>query len=314
MNNEAFCREADKCYARALQIQQSCVRRHSQTSQNTLEATRNVPTEQDICASLLLMYYELLKPTAIGSWMTHMRGTVALLMLSGPEKCQQGSYHLMFRSLRLLMAHVSIRSGLPSCFASSEWRIVPFSQCQKTGVDTLLDVIYNLSSMLKPSNIEQPTEWTARIQMLIDAVFQSEKLWDEMSAKQTLGHRPPLSLGEAGELDDRLWLGGGDFCSTTSSTVYHAVWIMIYHLMLTGVECNQLMRNESMARCSSILDFAHGLFTRSLQDRLNAGSCIQLVFPIEVVSCYSPCEHQREQARTFLDRLGWVQLSSELLE
>ncbi|KAH6973138.1 hypothetical protein BKA56DRAFT_492923 [Ilyonectria sp. MPI-CAGE-AT-0026] len=315
MSNEAFCREADKCYARALQIQQSCVRRHSQKSQNTLETTRNVPTEQDICASLLLMYYELLKPTTIGSWMVHMRGTVGLLMLSGPEKCQQGSYYLMFRSLRLLTAYVSIRSGLPSCFASSEWCIVPFSQYRKTGVDTLFDVIYNLSSMLKPPNTGQSVEWTTRIQMLIDAVVQSENLWDEeVSAKQTLGYRPPLRLSEAGELDDSLWLGGGDFCSTTASAVYHAVWIMIYHLILTRADCNQLMRNESMARCSSILDFAHGLFTRSLQDRLNAGSCIQLVFPIEVVSCYSPCEHQREQARVFLDRLGWVQSCSEPLE
>lgn len=169
--------------------------------------------------------------------------------------------------------------------------------------------------MLKPRNTEQPSEWTARIQTLIDAVVQSEKLWaEEMPANQTFGHQPPLRSSEAGELDDRLWLGGGDFCSTTAPAVYHAVWIMIYHLMLTRAECNQIMRNESIARCSSILDFAHGLFARSLQDRLNAGSCIQLVFPIEVVSYYSPCEHQRQQARVYLNRLGWVQLSSEPLE
>lgn len=214
-----------------------------------------------------------------------------------------------------VQAHVSIRSRLPSYFASSEWCIIPFSQCQKTGVDTLFDVIYNLSSMLKPRNTGQPAEWTVRIQTLIDTVVQSERLWaEERPANQTLWHHPPLRLSEAGELDDRLWLGGGDFCSTTAPTVYHAVWIMIYHLMLTRAECNQIMRNESIARCSSILDFAHGLFARSLQDRLNAGSCIQLVFPIEVVSYYSPCEHQRQQARVYLNRLGWVQLCSEPLE
>lgn len=114
MNNEVFCREADKCYARALHIQQSCVRRHSQRSQDTLETTRKAPSEQDICASLLLMYYEFLKPTVIGSWMAHMRGTAGLLILSGPEKCQQGSYHLMFRSLRLLMVSLIFTILVPN--------------------------------------------------------------------------------------------------------------------------------------------------------------------------------------------------------
>lgn len=135
MNNEAFCREADKCYARALQVQQNCVRRHSQTSQNPLKTTRNVPTEQDICASLLLMYYELLKPTTIGSWMTHMRGTVGLLMLSGPEKCQQGSYHLMFRSLRLLMVSLTQTILVPNkpivCVLTS----VTFRRTSLSGLD-----------------------------------------------------------------------------------------------------------------------------------------------------------------------------------
>lgn len=104
---EALCREAERYYAHALQVQQARIREYTQKPEGDLNKPHEAPTEEDVSASLMLMYYELLRPTFTGSWMTHLRGTVELLVLRGAQNCQQGLGHLVFRSLRLLMVSIS---------------------------------------------------------------------------------------------------------------------------------------------------------------------------------------------------------------
>ncbi|KAJ3540436.1 hypothetical protein NM208_g5067 [Fusarium decemcellulare] len=290
MNQKPLCVEADRCYRRALQGQQACIQRYAQGFR---ERPYEIPSEREICTSLMLMYYEMFNPTTVGSWVTHLRGTVELLVLRGPQNCQQGPSHHMFRSLRLVMAHASIRTHLTSSFSAPDWCSVPFAQSSKSAMDTLLDTIYELSSLLKFSTSEQyEHSLPGRLQAIIESVTASERSYGEEtigSIQETAWHHFPFHLEETGVVSEGMWLDGGDFCSTNPSVAFHAAWIMIYHLMLTrgaeGHQDREIMRIESTARCSSLLEFTHALFQRDLFTKLNDGCCIQLVFPMEIISC-----------------------------
>lgn len=62
----------------------------------------SVPSEEEICTSMMLLYFELIKPSVTASWLKHLSGVTRLLQQRGPENCQSGVTHLIFRSLRLL--------------------------------------------------------------------------------------------------------------------------------------------------------------------------------------------------------------------
>lgn len=90
--------EAGQYYAYALRGQQAYISQHLQR----LRDKNEVPTEEAIFLSFMLMYYEMIQPASIGSWVMHLRGLIELFLLRGPENCQIGAIHLIFRSTRLL--------------------------------------------------------------------------------------------------------------------------------------------------------------------------------------------------------------------
>ncbi|KAI8716930.1 hypothetical protein NCS52_00987600 [Fusarium sp. LHS14.1] len=302
---EDLCREADRCYARALKTQRGRIKRQITRSKETEDMSTEIPSEQDISASLMLMYYELLSPSFVGSWMTHFKACCQLLVLRGPENCQDGPCHVMFRSLRLIMAHVSTRTASGACFNTKDWYTVPFAKSTKAATDILIDIIYDVSKLqIAVSAEDEETErLLSPLEALLDAVAYSEQLYARES--RTTFHFDQVELAE-----EEFWLSGGDFCSTTLESAFYAVRIMIYHLILKRRPSTDLVV-ESIVRCASLLTFADALFTRNLHNRLNTGSCVQMVFPLEMVSWYSPCPHQRQKARNTLEHLGWVQSASE---
>ncbi|KAH7268810.1 hypothetical protein B0J15DRAFT_579211 [Fusarium solani] len=270
------------------------IKRQVKKATDTSNMPAELPSEQDISASLMLMYYELLNPSFIGSWMMHFKACSQQLVLRGPENCQDGPCHVIFGSLRLVMAHVSTRTAAHTCFNTKDWYAVPFARSTKAAKDILIDVIYDVSN-LEVTSSAQDAE-TERLIPSLEALLNT--------------HCFPFQLDRGELIQDELWLSGGDFCSTTLPAAFHAVRTMIYHLILKRRPSTDLMA-ESIARCASLLAFADTLFTRKLHNQLNTGSCVQLVFPLEMVSWYSPCPHQRQKARDNLERLGWVQSASK---
>lgn len=61
-----------------------------------------IPTDQEICTSMMLLYFELIRPTAVASWMQHFSGACQLMVLRGPSNCQKGVSRLFLQSLRVL--------------------------------------------------------------------------------------------------------------------------------------------------------------------------------------------------------------------
>lgn len=102
-DNNAMKLEAARWYAMALQNERAYVQ----------HLLRRPPDPEDICAPLMLMYYELIRPTATGGWTKHLIGASRLMELAGPEKYQTGAPHMLFKALRLL-AVFHFLPGLPS--------------------------------------------------------------------------------------------------------------------------------------------------------------------------------------------------------
>ena len=106
--------EADHWTLMALQGQRASIAR------NAAKRTSHphIPTAEDICTTLMLLYYELIRPSVIGSWLGHLRGLGQMIFLLGPQNCQSGVLHLFFRTLRLLMVNIPYRliSRVPGCF------------------------------------------------------------------------------------------------------------------------------------------------------------------------------------------------------
>lgn len=187
---------------------------------------------------------------------------------------------------------------------------MPFAKSTKAATDMLIDIIYDVSNLetVVSAEDEESERLLPQLDALLDAVAYSEQSYARES-RTTSQHSLPFHFDQVELAEEEFWLSGGDFCSTTLEAAFHAVRIMIYHLILKRRPCTDLVV-ESIVRCASLLAFADALFTRNLQDRLNTGSCVQMVFPLEMVSWYSPCPHQRQKARDILERLGWVQLAS----
>ncbi|KAI9038460.1 Zn(II)2Cys6 transcription factor [Aspergillus affinis] len=311
----AIYQEASRCYAHALRGQSVSVNQCLEGFGGQITVPSKVPTEEDIYASLMLMYYELISPASIGSWITHLRGTAQLLLLRGPQNCQTGAIHLVFRSVRLLLAQASITIQEQSCFASPTWCDMPFALSKKTALDILLDAMHEVIELLRLGQIERCGDkerlhpLISRLESLAQTVTKSESVYlhefhASYSTQTIASNCLAFQLIEVERLDDGMWLGGGDFRSAIPAVMFHTIRILMDHLRRQTTD-EDYFAEESTTRCSVLLQFAHGLFQRDLLGKLNEGSCMQLVFPLEVVRRYSLCETQKVQARIYLDRLGW---------
>ena len=165
--------------------------------------------------------------------------------------------------------------------------------------DTLFDAVHKFAPLLgrqNTANYNSPVVFLQQspLQILISDVIYSENLYSKEApgmflAQNMAWHYFPLQSIGMESANDEVW---PHFCSIMPPVMYHAVWIIIHHLKFLG-EANGLAAKESVARCSWLLGFAHCLFQRDLPDQLNSGSCMQLVFLLEVVSWYSPCAQLR---------------------
>ena len=102
--------EARRWYERGLESQRS------ENEQTELHLAHGDDLEEKISGTLIsapimLCLFESVMSTDLFSWTHHMRAAGKMLELRGPRKCQAGSIHYLFRSVRLAavsVMHVSI--------------------------------------------------------------------------------------------------------------------------------------------------------------------------------------------------------------
>jgi hypothetical protein len=86
--------EAYRWYAKALESQRTFLRR-SRTGHSKI-----VPTAEEMLTPIILTLFELVSSTTPTGWMDHIMGAAAMLEMRGPENCQTGLAHLVFRTIR----------------------------------------------------------------------------------------------------------------------------------------------------------------------------------------------------------------------
>ncbi|KIM98237.1 hypothetical protein OIDMADRAFT_31062 [Oidiodendron maius Zn] len=232
IGNVAMKVEANQWYATALHEEQAHVQ----------QLLYHRPTPEDICAPLLLMYYELIHPTTTGGWMKHLVGASKLVELIGPENCQTGLCHSLFRALRLLMACLSISSGKISHFASAQWCTIPFTQNPKQPSDNLIDLLFSASKYL---SIFDPQLGGYTAQHLVDQedslILLINKL-TEVESQYRLQMEMPLDYHMQCQATDAekvaspqinlIVIGSDDFCSVVPFSIIPASWVILSHLSI----------------------------------------------------------------------------------
>ncbi|KIN09111.1 hypothetical protein OIDMADRAFT_107806 [Oidiodendron maius Zn] len=259
----------------------------------------HIPTAEDICTTLMLLYYELIRPSVIGSWLGHLRGLGQMIFLLGPQNCQSGVLHLFFRALRLLMAYYSAWTCTSSFLASQEWATVPFAQAGTTACDDVVTVLLSLPSLIEDSRkTHLPMHRRAGSGFIFEVTLP--RLIENM--KMSEGHEEQEKYQD----HDKWVPASGDFCAAVPLTVWQASSILLIHggLQQNGFVSNNLLNRSITSYCDLILEFSRSV-CRNHTGMINAGSCIQLVFPLEIVIRYSPLESQVSCARGVLNSLGW---------
>jgi hypothetical protein len=109
VNDESIQIEACKWYARGLVGQRSQISgleaglTGSADPGGAAVAEVNIPSEEAICTSIMLGYFEISCSTTPLGWFQHIQGAARLLEMRGPQNCQIGIAHRMFRTVRLNM-------------------------------------------------------------------------------------------------------------------------------------------------------------------------------------------------------------------
>ena len=98
--NKSMQAEACYWYDKGLEKQ----RLDSQQTQRQLANGVNIDESlgvATICAPILFSLFESLMDTSFAAWASHLKGAVRMLEMRGPENCQSGVIHQLFRSARL---------------------------------------------------------------------------------------------------------------------------------------------------------------------------------------------------------------------
>lgn len=119
--------------------------------QTMVQQRKRVLDESTILVPLLFCMFEVVMDTEEDAWIGHTQGAEKLFDMIGPQRCQIGQMHDLFRSARISAMYVAMISNKPSIFASDAWCTVPFEHEVKSPSDYLLDLLLQVPYYMKAS-------------------------------------------------------------------------------------------------------------------------------------------------------------------
>jgi hypothetical protein len=285
------------------------------------------PTVEEIFTSLMFTFFELTSCTGEeGTWSGHIFGAMRLCELMGPEAFRTGIGHQLFRTLRyiyqlvffsLILAdpQLIIEVKLPalviqrreSFFSSYSWSTIPFSLHQWTVFDRLWNILHRIPRCLHrqatikrdslPSAAEEEEE-----EEIFGLIRQLEQWQHEFTAITEDRQSPPShqpSIPNDGTENNR---------STTTSyatamAFLHSAYVLLYSSLLSP------KKDDPAADPYRIKAISSGETILSLSgspkcDGTNMAPWTEIMFPLCVVSIWSPCAGQKTQASRTLLRWG----------
>ncbi|KAK9368828.1 hypothetical protein V1509DRAFT_31217 [Lipomyces kononenkoae] len=300
--------EACKWYVAGLKSQQ----------QELLRLEELAVSEEEVCATMLLSFYETIRSTSSEAWMYHMRASSKLVELRGPEGYRTGLAHELFRALRLYMVYVSTAKRQPSFLATELWLSSPFWENPKSHFDKLLDIHTVIPLYLSQvddisSRGEKGTRITAPLDLRANLLNISSALqeWRTEYIRSTGNHAHSRVLSEgpchtegtdeptrSGILD--LSLYQDPFIAETI-TLYDSCCILVAHMLLSisPPSCKALYDSVIISHAASIL-----LSVSLINDQRKWNGVVgpfRLQHPLKVVAASTPCAQQRTSAISVLD-------------
>lgn len=139
--------EARKWYHRGLRSQ-----REALLQGVTLDIKAARPGIEDALSTAMFSIYELILETTPSAWLQHIQAGSNLLTLRGPEFCQRGLAHKLFRSIRTTIFSACFIMTQAHIFATEPWTTIPFALHPKMPNDYLVDIMFQIPGCLEQYN------------------------------------------------------------------------------------------------------------------------------------------------------------------
>ncbi|KAL7914001.1 hypothetical protein GGI35DRAFT_439198 [Trichoderma velutinum] len=116
---------------------------------SSLARAGEVSFEEILAIILCLTLAEVLLGTEHNGWSAHTRGVCKLIQEKGPDAFRTGILHQLFTGFRIFMLLGAIQQRKESFLDEPAWKIEPFSSEPKSLMQSLLDQISGLPSLLQ---------------------------------------------------------------------------------------------------------------------------------------------------------------------
>ncbi|KAK9240075.1 hypothetical protein V1525DRAFT_266269 [Lipomyces kononenkoae] len=300
--------EACRWYVAGLESQQ----------QELLRLKEAAVSEGEVCATMLLSFYETIRSTSSDAWMYHMRASSRLVELGGPEGYRTGLAHELFRALRLYMVYVSTSKRQPSFLATELWLSSPFWDRPKSHFDKLLDIhtvipIYLaqvddiISLRDNDAALTPPSDLRANLLRISSAL--QEWRTEYVGEISNHSHSGVLSEGPSHTESVEISIRSGildlspyqDAFTAETIALYDSCCILVAQMLLavSPPSYKTVYDNVIISHAASILLSVS--FISHEQKWNNVVGPFRLQHPLKVVATSTPCAQQRNIAISVLD-------------
>lgn len=324
--NVSFQTNACRWYVKGLETQ----RLQSQQYQLQLangKDINDVITDASICAPIMFGIFETIMSTSLAAWAQHFKAAGKLLEMKGPEKCQRGLLHPLFRTVRLAAVYIGMTWDKPSVFATDDWCNIPFLPYRKTPNDKIADILLQIPGcfVLRNRLRAERAQWTAASEIirheLESKVLQLLKrlghYWkdftDEVDADYNYEQYKEITDFQTSAAD---WVMKSiqaarfrDANAARNIANYDSAIILTNALLWeSGSGPSEGHMQKIFIHSASIL--AAVAWHKSIGPQ--SGGAVSLVFPMKVVYQCTPSDHQRKQAHEALVTWGEARGTEQL--
>ncbi|KAF2801614.1 uncharacterized protein BDZ99DRAFT_528339 [Mytilinidion resinicola] len=290
-----------------------------QSQRESLELARVGRDERDtsvaaICAAILLSTFESMVSTTPLGWLQHYEGAVKVIEILGPEACQSGLLHSLFRSVRHGSVAISMTLEEPSIFSTDVWNTVPFKLQPPSAFDELVGIMLQIPSCLPLRNEMQKFQGVDAVASELYRTYLASKsqhillclhqYWEQYQQyidpnyERRMNRSSPLFGADYSPLDEDVIFQ--DSCSATYTAQYDSANIAaLTYLTAASVVPAKYERKIAQHGDSVLASIAYHELLGSF-----SGGSFSMILPTKIVCMMSPFESQRSTAQEALRKWG----------
>ncbi|KAF2496716.1 hypothetical protein BU16DRAFT_560037 [Lophium mytilinum] len=290
-----------------------------QSQRENLELERVGRDERDtsvaaICVAILLSTFESMISTTPLGWLQHSEGAVKVIEILGPEACQSGLLHSLFRSVRHGAVAVSMTLEEPSIFSTDMWNTIPFELQPPSEFDELVGLMLQIPSCLPLRNEMQRFRGTdpvaselyrthlnskaQHILLCLHQYWQQYQQYIDPNYERRLKRTSPLFGVDYSPLHNHVIFQ--DSCSATYTAQYDSANIAALTYLTAASTVPGMYERQIAQHGDTVLA---SIAYHELLGSFSGGS-FSMILPTKIVCMMSPFESQRSTAQEALRKWG----------